>query len=152
MFEIYVLACENDKYYVGKTKNSLRRITNHFRGGATAWTCLHRPISVVEIHVDCDAFDEDKITKIYMARFGIDNVRGGSYSTIELDPWMRRFIEHEFITAQDRCYGCGETGHFARDCSVKKEEMTGKVKQSQANMSIVWWICKKVYTYFFNES
>lgn len=118
-FEIYVLKCENEKYYVGKTKNSLKRITNHFRGKTTAWTSLHRPLSVIEIIEGCDAFDEDKYTKKYMALYGIDNVRGGSYVKIKLEESAKAFLRHEFITAQDRCYGCGESGHFNRNCTKR---------------------------------
>lgn len=118
MVDIYVLECSDGKYYVGKTKNSLKRITNHFKGGATAWTCLHPPVKVVEIISNCDAFDEDKYTKIYMAKYGIDNVRGGSYVKPLIDKKTRDFILHEFITAQDRCYKCGHSGHFIRNCDL----------------------------------
>lgn len=117
MIDVYVLSCEHGKYYIGKTTNSLRRITNHFRGGATAWTSIYKPISVVEIIHDCDQFDEDKITKKYMAQYGIDNVRGGSYVKVgPIDESTKAFLQHEFVTAQDRCYKCGECGHFIRDC------------------------------------
>ena len=116
MFEIYVLKLEQDKYYIGKTKNSLKRITNHFRGKTTAWTSKYRPISVIEIIHDCDAFDEDKYTKKYMTMYGIDNVRGGSYVKMHIPENVKAFLRHEFITAEDRCYNCGKSGHFVRNC------------------------------------
>lgn len=119
MVDIYVLECMNGKYYVGKTRNSLKRISKHFKGGATAWTCLHKPIKIVEIIENCDAFDEDKYTKIYMAKYGIDNVRGGSYVKPILDERTQSFINHEFVTAQDRCYNCKCYGHFIRNCTKK---------------------------------
>lgn len=119
MVDIYVLECENNKYYIGKTKNCIKRINNHFKGNATAWTAMHHPIRLIETIPNCDSFDEDKITKKYMAKYGIDSTRGGSYVTIKLDEKTKNFLRHEFITAEDRCYGCGSTGHFVRNCNHK---------------------------------
>ena len=116
MVDIYVLECIGGKYYIGKTRNSLKRISKHFKGGATAWTCLHKPIKIIEIIENCDAFDEDKYTKIYMAKYGIENVRGGSYVRPVLDLKTINLIKHEFVTAQDRCYNCKCLGHFIRNC------------------------------------
>lgn len=123
MVEIYVLECQQGKYYVGKTKNIHRRVASHFRGKTTAWTSKYPPVKIIEVISNCDAFDEDKYTKIYMNRYGIDNVRGGTYVQLELDASTKEYLKRELITAQDRCYRCGGEGHFAKTCPVFKSYM-----------------------------
>ena len=42
----------------------------------------YKPIEIVEIIPNCDNYDEDKYTKIYMDKYGVDKVHEGSYCTI----------------------------------------------------------------------
>ena len=115
-FYIYVLECEDNRYYIGKTNNPVFRIEQHNNGVGTVWTQKYKPIKVVETIETNDALDEDKITKKYMMKSGIEFVRGGSYTKIKLDDWMIKSLEHEFISAKDICYICKEKGHFAKEC------------------------------------
>ena len=70
MSDIYIYECEQDKYYVGKSKDRCE------------WTKLYKPIRLVETCIG-DDFDADKYTLKYMAKYGVDNVRGGSFSNVE---------------------------------------------------------------------
>jgi len=116
---IYILKCENDKYYIGKTKNYQYRFEQHKNGIGSHWTRLHKPCKILKIIPCHDCFDEDKYTKIYMLKYGIDNVRGGSYTQETISDSCREFIEKEFITAQDLCYICKQNGHFANNCPIR---------------------------------
>jgi predicted GIY-YIG superfamily endonuclease len=113
---IYVLKLEHQKYYVGKSKSPSKRITEHTSGKGSVWTSLHKPISVESTTPCSSPFDEDKITKEWMSLKGIDNVRGGSYVEIELDPLKRQVLQTEIWASTGCCSRCGRKGHFVKKC------------------------------------
>jgi predicted GIY-YIG superfamily endonuclease len=82
MVFIYTLELENKKYYVGKTTNPTFRLEQHFNLSGSEWTKKHKPLKILEIIPKCDNFDEDKYTIKYMEKYGINNVRGGSFIKI----------------------------------------------------------------------
>ena len=122
-FTIYTLKLENNKYYVGKTKQSIpeNRILEHFSyKGGSKWTKKHRPISIIS-KIEGDAIDEESETLKTMAQFGIDNVRGGSYCLENLHTNITHYekAKQQIYSIQDKCYTCGEKGHFKYECSKR---------------------------------
>jgi hypothetical protein len=115
MVYIYVLELENDKYYIGKTNYPNIRINKHFNNNGSQWTSKYKPIKVIEILANLDDFDEDKITLQYMKSKGIDNVRGGSFVTLNLDENTIKFIERMLNNSTNKCFKCGGD-HFIKDC------------------------------------
>lgn len=116
---IYILKLENNKYYVGKTKNILIRYKQHTYGNGSFWTKKYKPINIDKLIYDCDDFDEDKYVKIYMSIYGIDNVRGGTYIQEKLSKNTQKFIISEIRMAENKCLLCGSTDHFAKTCIYK---------------------------------
>ena len=45
---VYVLELENNKFYIGYSENVNNRLLNHFNGGGSTWTKLHKPVKLVE--------------------------------------------------------------------------------------------------------
>ena len=117
MVYIYVLKLKNNKYYVGKTKNTLKRIQSHIQGNGSTWTTKYKPIEIIE-QINGDDFDEDKYTKMYMKKYGIDNVRGGSYVQIKLSSSQKELLEKEINGCMDACFNCGLKGHFYKNCTI----------------------------------
>lgn len=114
---IYVLQCEKNRYYIGKTDRPLLdRIEEHFNRNGSQWTRKYRPIKVVEQIPNADEFDEDKYTKKYMKKYGIDKVRGGTYTQLELPEYSIMALEKELCSASDLCFRCSRPGHFAGQC------------------------------------
>jgi len=71
---------------------------------------------VVEQITNADEFDEDKYTKKYMKKYGIDKVRGGTYTQIDLPEYSILALENELCSASDLCFRCNRPGHFASQC------------------------------------
>ena len=117
MLFVYVLKLEKDKYYVGKTSNPIFRLDNHFKNNGSEWTKLYKPIKIIKLIPNCDNYDEDKYTKIYMDKYGIDNVRGGSYTSIKLDLSTKIELIKISNSTNDRCFKCGKKGHFIKECN-----------------------------------
>lgn len=105
-----------NKYYIGKTQKPDYRLADHFKGKGSQWTKIYKPLEVVELIPDCDDYDEDKYVRIYMDKYGIDNVRGGSFSKIKLSQATRKQLETMSRGTSDKCFKCGEGGHFSRGC------------------------------------
>jgi cellular nucleic acid-binding protein len=119
-FVVYVLACEQGKYYVGKTSRSLaNRVIDHFKDAGSWWTRQYPPIRVIQSTQSTDPMEEDRITKVFMQEYGIQNVRGGSYTSIELPEYQLMALTKEFSSCANLCFRCNRPGHFVSKCYAR---------------------------------
>jgi hypothetical protein len=119
---VYILKLEDDCWYIGKTKDVDKRVQSHMKGAGSVWTRLHKPVTVHTIFHDVSPFDEDKYTKIYMAKYGMDKVRGGAYVLPELTPDVKALLQRELWGAQDKCFVCGGN-HFVYKCNKETTQL-----------------------------
>jgi predicted GIY-YIG superfamily endonuclease len=113
--QLYILSLKGGKYYVGKTKNMDRRYREHQSGRASAWTKLHPPSGILECHPLADELEEDHTTERLIRKYGMDNVRGGRYSQVELSRDDVVNLKKLLRGADDRCFQCGGQ-HMVKCC------------------------------------
>lgn len=123
---IYVLPLESGKYYVGRTTDLNRRVSEHFDGNGSSWTQKYPPIGVpVKVVVQTSLLDEETVTKEYMMSHGIQNVRGGPFSAVNISQADIEALERSLWSASDCCRRCGSPTHYVKDCKAT-QTVTGR--------------------------
>ena len=84
MVNIYVLELKGGKYYVGKTNHTFQRFNQHKTGSGAKWTQKHKVVDLFAFHKDMRDSDENKITIQMMKKYGVKNVRGGSWTKVNM--------------------------------------------------------------------
>ena len=121
---VYVLRLSEGKYYVGKTENVEKRFLEHKQGKGAAWTRRYHPIEILE-SVPNLPFCENQKTLEYMARYGVENVRGAEYCQIEFSLEEREKISTALRGEKGLCYNCGGN-HYVSDCPKNKNSHLAK--------------------------
>eukprot|EP01135_Chromosphaera_perkinsii_P000210 Nk52_evm14s48 gene=Nk52_evmTU14s48 len=130
MVSVYVLKLQQNKFYVGKTKSPVDRLSAHFLGQGSAWTRQYQPVDIVEIKKDCPEEEEQLVTQKYMKQYGINNVRGGPWCQVELDSSTVAAIQRIINSSSDACYNCGGEGHFAGHCPVRRKSEKKQIRRT----------------------
>lgn len=131
MPSVYILKCKHNCYYIGKTHGSyFIEIDNHFRGNGCEWTKIHKPVRLEILRHFCNENDDDFYTRLYMTKYGLDKVRGGSYSQLQLSEEQVYEIKDYPIDNQITCFKCFMKGHKGYMCPFLRSSY---VKQHNAD-------------------
>lgn len=89
---VYLLQLQGGRKYVGVSQDPEKALQSHKESGC-AWTQLYPPESIEAVHSPVNESDVDQYVLHYMNRYGIQNVRGGSWSTVLLNQDDREKIQ-----------------------------------------------------------
>ena len=106
---IYALELFGGKYYIGKTRDLNNQLRRHFRPSdichgdpcGVAWLQQWRPMRIDHLYRNAHDLDLDKLTLKYMQKYGINNVRGGTYSSTDLSVNQMAQIQRRLIYGED---------------------------------------------------
>ena len=132
MVSVYILELTNNKYYVGSTAKIMVNmdVVNYH----IPWIQKYKPIRILNVIYDCDKYDEDKYTRKYMDDYGLDNVRGGSFSSEHLDPVIRAMLSSSgcIYNNMDTCASEAQTSLTNTRISLLESKIT-TIEQIHAN-------------------
>jgi len=149
---IYILRLEGGRYYVGKSDDIMNRYAQHLSGSGSAWTRKHKPVALEKTIENVSPFEEDKITKEYMSKYGIDKVRGGSYVEINLSDSQKQSVNIEIWAAKDCCTQCGRKGHFVKACSATTDISGNMIEYEDDHVEWGCDYCDRTFTTEFGCS
>ena len=115
---IYSILCQGNRVYVGESEDPDARYLEHKNGTehASEFCKKYKPIRPLDVFIKTTPYDETNLTKDYMKKYGIDNVRGGPYTQLELPENFKISLKQELHSESNECYGCGQSDHFAKEC------------------------------------
>ena len=96
LMHIYILLLENDYYYIGESSNFIQSYQQHIDKRSCEWTKLHRTITIAKVIQQTKDYTIDDCVIEYMKKYGIDKVRGGSFSDVVLSPKQLDLLSNYF--------------------------------------------------------
>ena len=111
---LYVLWLRHKCFYVGVSKNPMKRAFHHVRGDGAAWTRKHKPLTPIKDNILIEDLGdmsieeaeeiEDRTTESMQKEYGLNMVRGGY--TVQChdlsDPPDRKAAKRSYHEACDR--------------------------------------------------
>jgi len=114
---IYVLKLNHGKYYVDQTNGDLEEEFQKHANNKNCydWVWMFKPLEIIETFENTDK-NEDEITKIYMKKYSIHNVRGGSYKSYRLEDHHMKALKEAVCSTKD--FRCQYAGCWPEKCGM----------------------------------
>lgn len=101
----FLLELEHGKYYAGASSDPVKTLEECREGFGLQWTQIHRPVRLLEIVRLARAEELDAYVRKWMLKYGVENVRGGSWSAARLSDKDRQVLSQE-LPRQGGCVVC----------------------------------------------
>ena len=163
-YYIYVLQLVDNRYYVGRTGNILRRIEEHFTGVGSVYTIKYTPIKVIEVTEELSNQDERNKTLEIMSKYGWEKVRGACWCSLKIckpkeNYKRKKIIDYHIVDLNDidfeiiKLYNCDnknieEIGYLVKKspcCIANRLEKLKIVQRKQLSRGYIQYIESDLY-------
>ena len=147
---IYVIECENNKYYVdiyysdkilqngGLEQEIIKQNIIKYEN-----VLKYKPIKIIGFEFDAQNININQHVKQFMIQYGINNVRGGDYSDLELSNKIINKLNFEFIgnylklNGRVHCFYCMKVHNNNNDCLGKNIDTSNFLKDCNDYNTII---------------
>ena len=104
---IHILKLEENKFFIVKSKQNVIKTINHLKK-ISDWIQKYPYRSIMKEDLDPNEINVDIWTLKYIEKFGIDNVRGGSYYQLNLSDKQKGLINNSLFRNIKKCIQCNK--------------------------------------------
>lgn len=101
----FLFELEHGKFYVGASADPVKTFEECREGLGPAWTQIHRPVRIREVVGVAHVSHLDQQVRHWMLQYGVENVRGGSWTGVRLTDRDRQVLCGA-LTQQRGCVVC----------------------------------------------
>ena len=131
---VYILKLKDNKYYVGESKNIKERINSHINKKGSKWTIKYDVEKQIQSNLNYNKNLNELIETLnLMSLYGINNVRGSIFTTLNLSNSDKFYAAKLYCELNNLCLKCGKSGHFINNCYEKNEAEWIKMFDTKLN-------------------
>ncbi|AYV83372.1 MAG: putative endonuclease [Hyperionvirus sp.] len=140
MNQLYVILFDSGNYYVSVTTTPKEVILNEFVDDGTdekqqnEWLSDKEPVEIVEYYPLKSMSEIDQKVILYMAMYGVDKVRGGSFTDSTFDKKQLAMIDKMIANNVTFCKKCKLPDHNTKDCKEAKIDKKTSFDKLDYNM------------------